>query len=232
MPAKEDSLRDLPQQPFDLAVVVTGGDAPGPEVLGHLPSAQRIVVIGADSGVDHARALGLEVDIAVGDFDSIDPKVLGSIEGTDVEIRRHPVDKDATDLELAIEVARDLGVTRLVVIGGHGGRLDHLLGNAMLLADSRYAGLQIVALMGTAIVTVVHPGSWIELSGDPDTHVSLLAVHGPAHDVHLEGLRWPLAGESLAPGATLGISNRFVGSTARIRLGAGTVLVIQPGGAP
>lgn len=219
-----------PQPPFDLAVIVTGGDAPGPEVLDRLPDAGRIVVIGADSGVGHALSLGLVVDIAVGDFDSIDPEVLARIEHDGVDIRRHAVDKDATDLELALDVALGLGVERIVLVGGHGGRLDHLLGNAMVLADVRYAGVRLQALMGSAVVTVVHPGMDIELAGAAEDHVSVLAVHGPAHGVHLDGLVWSLEGATLAAGSTLGVSNRFLGPTARIRIGSGVVLVIQPGG--
>ncbi len=218
------------QPPFDLAILVTGGDAPDPEVLDRVPKSDRVVVIGADSGAGHALSLGLVVDIAVGDFDSIDTAVLDALERDGVDIRRHSVDKDATDLELALDVAIGLGVEQILLLGGHGGRLDHLLGNAMVLADARYCGVRLSALMGSAVVTVVHPGMEIELTGVAEDYVSVLAVHGPAHGVHLEGLLWSLDGATLAAGTTLGISNRFLGTTARIRIGSGTVLVIQPGG--
>jgi len=230
MPAKEDSLSTHSQSPIDLAIVVTGGDAPTPDVLKRLPASENFVVIGADSGVGHALSLGLVVDIAVGDFDSIDPELLTEIERGGVDVRRHPVDKDATDLELALDVALGLGVERVVVIGGHGGRLDHLLGNAMVLAHARYAGVRLSALMGSALVTVVHPGTVHELVGVPGDDISILAVHGPAHEVHIDGLQWSLTGATLKPGSTLGVSNRFVDPTARVSVGSGTLLIIQPGG--
>ena len=211
------------------AVIVTGGDAPAPESLAHLPGAGPMVVIGADSGVGYARALGLGVDIAVGDFDSIDPHVLESIEGEGIDIRRHPVDKDATDLELALEVALELGVSEILLIGGHGGRLDHLLGNAMVLASDRYASVAVRAVMGDAIVTIVRPGREFELQGTAGEYVSVIAVHGHAEDVHLVGLEWPLSGAALRSGSTLGISNRFIDTVARVRVGSGTLLIIQPG---
>lgn len=214
------------------AVVVTGGDAPASQSTDLLPADGTFVVIGADSGVAHALRLGLSVDIAVGDFDSIDAEVLASIELAGVDIRRHPVDKDATDLELALDVALGLGVSEILLIGGHGGRLDHLLGNAMVLASERYAAVSMRAVMGDAIVTVARPGAEIELHGTPGEHLSVLAVHGEATDVHLAGLEWPLAGAVLRPGSSLGISNRFIGSTARVRVGSGTLLIIQPGVTP
>ena len=122
-----------------LAIVVTGGDPPDPdlvEALG-LPVDGRVVVA-ADSGVAHALALGLVVDVAVGDFDSLDPGTLAAVEAAGTRVERHPVAKDATDLELALDVAIGLGVERVVVLGGHGGRLDHFLANALVLAAPQY----------------------------------------------------------------------------------------------
>ena len=58
-------------------------------------------------------------------------------------MQRHPVAKDATDLELALDAALAMGPADVTVVGGHGGRLDHFLGNALLLAAERYAPLAI-----------------------------------------------------------------------------------------
>ena len=213
----------------ELALVITGGDAPRSDSLDRLalPARDRILVIGADSGVHHAHALGLKVDIAVGDFDSIDPEVLDSLRGC--EIRRHPVDKDATDLELALDTALESGAERAVVIGGHGGRLDHLLGNAFVIAARRYEPLALRAIMGDALVAVVHPGRDLELAGEPGANITVLAMHGAATGVDIEGLVWPLNDAVVHPGSTLGLSNRFLTTSALIRVRTGTLLVIYPG---
>jgi len=214
---------------FELALIVTGGDPPRADSLDRLalPARDLILVIGADSGVQHAHALGLTVDIAVGDFDSIDPEVLRSLGGC--EIRRHPVDKDATDLELALDTALESGADRAIVIGGHGGRLDHLLGNAFVIAARRYEPLALRAVMGDALVAVVHPGVELELTGEPGANITVLAVHGAATGVDIEGLAWPLQDATLHPGSTLGLSNRFLTAKALIRVRTGTLLVIYPG---
>ena len=224
-----DAAAQQSSRAFAVAIIVTGGDAPRDDSLTRvpLPDRDQLLVIGADSGVEHARALGLEVDIAVGDFDSIDPEVLASLRNC--EIRRHPADKDATDLELALDIALESGARRGIVIGGHGGRLDHLLGNAFVIASHRYADLSPRAIMGDALVTVVHPGAPVELIGEPGEQLTVLAVHGPATGVHIDGLAWPLQDATLHPGSTLGLSNRFLTSTARIRVGSGSLLVISPG---
>ena len=93
------------------------------------------LVIAADVGLAEANRLGVAVDLLVGDLDSVDPVDLEAFEGAGGEVRRHPEDKDATDLELAITDAIVAGAGRLVVVGGDRGRLDHLLANAVLLAS-------------------------------------------------------------------------------------------------
>jgi len=206
-------------------VVVTGGDPVSVDQRRHVPDGA--LVIAADSGIEHAHALGLRVDVAVGDFDSVDPDALRRVEADGAVIERHPEAKDATDLELALDAALVRGAERVVVFGGHGGRLDHLLGNALVLARSAYAGPEVVAHIGGATVTVVRGAT--DVVGEVGETVSLLAVHGPAHGVTTRGLLYPLTGEDLHPGSTRGVSNELVSSPAQVSLEAGTLLVVQPG---
>jgi thiamine pyrophosphokinase len=59
--------------------------------------------------------------------------------------------------------------------------------------------------------------------------VSLLAVDGPAEGVRTDGLAFPLAGETLQPGSSRGVSNVFLGESARVSLEQGVLLVVRPG---
>ncbi len=202
--------------------MVAGGLPPEPSAVGLVRAGAYVVA--ADSGVDHALALGLRIDCAVGDFDSISPAGLAAIETAGVRIERHPAAKDAVDLELALDLAVQSGAARLAVIGGAGGRLDHLLGTLILLAEPAYAAVEITARLGTALVTVIRNRR--TLTGDVGELVSLLPMHGPARRVQTTGLRWPLD-RDLEPAR--GISNEFTEPTATVRIGGGVVLAIQPG---
>jgi thiamine pyrophosphokinase len=211
-----------------LAIVVTGGDAldrRAVEAL-HLPAAPRVVVA-ADSGVVHALAVGLEVDVAVGDFDSLAPDVLDAVEAAGTRVERHPTAKDATDLELALDVAVALGVARVVVLGGHGGRLDHFLANVLVLASARYAEVEIEALVGESLVSVVRPGPGVRLGGRAGQLVTILPVHGPAEGVRTDGLRFPLHGEALPAGTSRGVSNEMLADAAHVSLTGGVALVVR-----
>lgn len=206
-------------------VVVTGGDPVRPSDRAHAPGGA--LVIAADSGIHSAHALGLRVDVAIGDFDSADPTAIAQAEADGASIERHPAAKDATDLELALDAALERQPQRIVVLGGHGGRVDHLLANAALLTADRYAGVEVVAHMGGATLTVVRAAT--ALRGERGELVSLLALHRPARDVRTEGLLYPLRGEDLLPGSTRGVSNELVASEASVSLSDGVLLVVQPG---
>jgi thiamine pyrophosphokinase len=186
------------------------------------------LVVAADGGAELGFARGVHVDVAVGDFDSISPEGLAALEGLGTRIERHPREKDATDLELALAVARDIRARRVIVIGGGGGRLDHLFGQLLLLGAEAYGEMEIDAQFGSATVHVVR-GERV-LTGVPGEVVSLFALHGPAHGIVTEGLVYPLQGETLAPGSTRGVSNVFAEPEARIVVGSGVVMVVRPSG--
>ena len=91
-------------------IVIGGGEAPDVAVVALVPAP--ICVIAADSGVDHARTLGLAPDVVVGDLDSVSADGLAWADALGADIQRHPADKDATDLELALDVAELAAVAR------------------------------------------------------------------------------------------------------------------------
>ena len=206
------------------ALVFAGGDPPGADDVAASPPAD--LVIAADSGLGHARALGVPVDLVVGDLDSVDPATLEAAIADGVAVERHPAAKDATDLELALDAAVDRGATEVRVVGVGGGRLDHFLGNVLLLASPRYAHVRVDAHVGDAFVTVVHER--VELTGTPGGLCSLLPLGGAAMGVLTDGLRYPLQRETLPPGTTRGVSNEFLDTHATVSLESGVLLAVVP----
>ena len=209
------------------AIVVLGGVAPAP---GFLTDAEAgAFVVAADSGAAHALALGLVPDVVVGDLDSIDPDLLARLERDGARIERHRVDKDETDLELAIDVAVREGVEAVLVVGSHGGRVDHSAATLMVLTAPERSGVRMSALLDGAQLSVVHGGSVLALDGAPGDVVTLLAMHGDAHGVRTTGLEYPLHGETLSAGRARGVSNVQLDAHATVSVAEGTVLVIRPG---
>jgi thiamine pyrophosphokinase len=218
MPAEEGVSEEV-------VVVVSGGEPPDPRAASAAPLGAPVVA--ADKGLEHALSLGLEVTLAVGDFDSASPEAVAVAERADVRVERHPEEKDATDLELALDAAAAMEPRRILVLAGEGGRLDHQLSTLLLLGSERYAGPQLDALVGHAWVHVVRVARTLE--GTPGELVSLLAVGGPAKGVTTTGLRYPLRGETLRAGTSRGISNVFAADSAHVALEEGVLLAIRPG---
>ena len=106
------------------------GKGPGRGQLEEVLRAAALV-IAADSGFDLALRLGILPDLLVGDLDSVaaSPELAAF---PPERIRRYPADKDETDAELGLSLFAERGIRSIVLAGGGGGRLDHLLAVAAL----------------------------------------------------------------------------------------------------
>ncbi len=123
-------------------LLFANGDLPDPEAARARVRPDDYILC-ADGGAHHALALGLTPDRVIGDLDSLDPALLARLQAQGVSFEQHPVDKDATDLELALEAARQLGAEEVLLLGALGGRLDQQLANLALLASPAFAGLRL-----------------------------------------------------------------------------------------
>jgi thiamine pyrophosphokinase len=186
-------------------------------------------VIAADSGLDHALALGLRVDALIGDLDSVSDAGRRHAERSGMVIHHYPPDKDATDTELAIELAISMGCDPVIGVTGGGERLDHALGALLAFASPEHARVRVQVHWDAQHLVVVHGPGRVELG--TVVHgaiVSLLPVHGGAVDVTTTGLAYPLDHEALPAGTSRGISNLGIGAPAAVAIGLGTLLVISP----
>ncbi len=209
-----------------VAVVIAGGLCPTRNQLDWaMGRAGAARIIAADSGADHARELGLTVDVAVGDFDSVSDATQAWLHKSRTRLDVHPETKDTSDLELALELAAGMAPDRIVALGLSGGRTDHEFINLIVLASDRWAANNVLGITGETLVTVVR--SKYTAIGEPGAVLSMVAVAGPAR-ITTEGLLFGLENEQLAPTSSRGLSNAFKGSDATITVTEGTVLVFQP----
>jgi thiamine pyrophosphokinase len=216
MPAEEDALQT------ETVVVVAAGEGPQ---LASLPD--DALVIAADGGLDRARSLGLAASLVVGDLDSVDGASLAAAGEAGVAVIRHPEEKDATDLELALAEAVARDPARVVLVASAGGRLDHLTALLLALGADQLRHVLVDAHVGGALAHVVRGER--TLRGTVGELITLLPLHGPAEGVTTGGLRYPLRGETLEPGSSRGVSNVFEAAEARITVERGILLAVRPG---
>jgi thiamine pyrophosphokinase len=206
---------------MDTILIFAGGDLPDDGIADELPAAD--LVVAADSGYDAAVHLGFRVDVLVGDLDSIAAAPIPD----HVIVERHPVDKDQTDLDLALELATRDDPSRVVIIGGIGGRFDHETATVGLLCSTRWSlidELDWVSSRGRA--HVVHRRR--VLHGDVGATVSLIPIGGTVSGLTTNGLRWDLDGDTFEAGTTRGVSNVLRAPVADIRIDSGCLLVVFP----
>ena len=207
------------------AVVIASGDlAPGD--LRHVDGAD--LVVAADGGVDALARAGCRVDRLVGDLDSADPALVERLAAQGTVVERHPVDKEASDAELAVRAALGAGADRVVLLGALGGqRLDHELANVLLLADPALAAGELRLIRGGTTIRAVRDGGSLAIEAGPGALVTLLPVGDDADGVTARGLRWTLEAATLRIGRSRGLSNEVAEAGASVRVERGTLLVVE-----
>ena len=205
------------------AVVLLGGNTADVGSLGVLPT--NTVVVAADSGVELARQLGLDVHAVVGDMDSISPTALAALDALGTEIVRHPIDKNESDAELALRYAIARGAQRVVLVGGGGGRLDHQLALFAVMFINELRGVHVEARLAGSRAYAVHDGATVDIECTKGDVIGLLPFGGDAHGVTTSGLQWALSDESLIVTASRGISNRAIATHVTIAVTKGRLIV-------
>ena len=201
-----------------LIVIVAGGELPRPERLKRA-AEKAALVIAADGGFLRAQAAGIPVHVLVGDLDSLPETPLppGPM------VVQHPVEKDATDLELALDYAVALSPEELHLFGALGGRLDHMLANLNLL--ERY-DVPITIHHGRETLHAVS-GKLVLEDARVGDRVSLIPLSSKVTGVRTQGLRWRLDGGTLRRASSRGISNEVTSLPCMVSMKGGRLLVIH-----
>ncbi len=212
------------------AIVLANGDIGDAALMrARLAGWEDALVIGADAGSHYASLLGLRLDVAIGDFDSLGAEGRAALEAQGVRTEAAPVEKDETDLELALLYAAGWGAIQIVILGATGGRIDMNLANMLLLAHPELADIRVELWHGRQTAWLIRPPGG-EVHGQAGDTVSLIAIGGRAADMRTDNFIYPLHGETLPFGPARGVSNIMTARTARIMFSEGLVLAVHTPG--
>lgn len=206
------------------AVIFVNGDLVDPIAVRAMLRPDDILVA-ADGGLRHIDALGLQPHRLVGDLDSLEPGRLAELEAAGVRIDRYPVEKDESDLELALTSLAAEGCQEIRVVAALGGRLDQTLANIYLLDLPGLETIDVHLDDGREEILIIRDSAVV--SGTPGDTLSLLAMDGCTKGIVTRGLKYPLTNESLCPNRTRGISNVMETDQAEITLRTGRLLCIH-----
>ena len=177
------------------------------------------LVIAADGGFAALEGLGRSPDLVVGDFDSLGHRP------DHPHVVALPVEKDDTDMMLAIKRGLERGETLFHLYGGMGGqRTDHTVANLqalLYLADHGAEGW----LHGRGERwTAIRDGS-IVFPARPEGILSVFCVGPDAEGVTIRGAQYPLEGATLTASVPLGVSNHFIGQDIMVEVTHGSLLM-------
>lgn len=199
------------------AILIVGGEAPA-SLPWKVEEMRDMRVVAADSGWDTAVKLGLPVTMLVGDMDSVNTRDFPSA----VEVRRFPSDKDDSDTALALKIiTRELQAASWLLVGGGGGRLDHLMDIFSLFrtygppAQWFTAHEKLTLVTASMDIQVLHQGAT----------VSIIPVWGDARSVvTTHGLKWEVRDYPIEAG-NISLSNICVGNVFHVEVTGDPVFV-------
>jgi len=206
------------------AVIFANGKAGDYGILSTILRAGD-TLIAADGGAKHLRKMGLVPEVLIGDLDSMPLREVSRLETLGTKVIRFLVEKNETDLELALDYALDQKHSEILILAPFGGRLDQTLGNISLLLRPDLKGIDIRMDDGHEAIILIRDQATLE--GTPGDTISLLPFGGDVKGVTIEGLYYPLTGETLFLQETRGISNRMITKTVKIRVMDGLLLCIH-----
>lgn len=177
-------------------------------------------VIAADAGYRACLAAGIEPDLLLGDFDSMEqPEDFANV-------HRSPVEKDDTDTMLAVKTALERGCDEVYLYGGTGGkRLDHTLANLQTLLYLRRRGARGWLYDDDFVWTVIEDERLTIRKGVEWGLFSAFCLGDRAEGIDLTGFQYPLKDATLTPEFPLGVSNHILESEAVITVKKGALAI-------
>lgn len=209
-------------------VIVSGGSIDDSFAVQKIENIKPDYVIGVDSGLNFLYRNQVVPTHIVGDFDSVSPEVIAYYKSrADIPIREFNPVKDATDTEIAVRLAAELGVKELWLLGATGTRLDHVMANIQILKIAFDYGIKAYLLDEYNRISLwdkeIHL-RWAERFGK---YFSLFSFGGEVEDVSIEGAKYPLSHYRMSPYESRCVSNEYQDEEVVITFPKGLIVLME-----
>ncbi len=178
-------------------------------------------IIAVDSGIDHLLNLSLDPNTLIGDLDSISKKSLDEVKKNGVKILAFNSNKDQTDFELALNYLEEAEKSKVYIIGGESGEIDHLI-SIFLLIPSKSFFENIIWLYGDKRIIFRQK---IELNIKKLTKFSIIPL-SDLTNLSIDGAEWNLDNKDIQFGETLTLRNNTNEEQLNIRCDKGVFALI------
>ncbi len=206
--------------------IVAGGPK---ELLANLLAFQHQIDfwIGADLGAKYLLDAGIDIHMAVGDFDSVSVHDKELIKATTPRFVLYPTEKDETDLELAIRLALEQEPDSIQLFGVTGGRLDHELANIHLLYRLMKRNVFGEIVDHQNQLSLYKSGKYHIKNVHPGQYISFIPFSQMVKNLTLKGFYYPLDKITIEWGSTLCISNQIIDEQGTFSFTDGILIMIK-----
>jgi thiamine pyrophosphokinase len=173
-----------------LGIVFSGGESPPTEIIKKAVGKKCAFVVAADSGLDAAEKCGIEPDCIIGDMDSVEISRLDAYPPE--RVIRYDCDKDYTDTELALEKVFEKGCDEVWIIGGGGGRYDHLFAVRSLFEREVFPTRWITENNDIRCIDAKSDKNEFSTNLERGCQVSVFPIGEGSWEAKSKGLKWPL----------------------------------------
>ncbi len=207
-------------------LIITGGKINKNFAKKYLKSNKYDIIIAVDKGLETIDYLKLEPQYILGDFDSVNTKILEKYKTQNIKIIKLNPEKDLTDTHSAIDLALEIKSTEITILGAIGTRLDHTMANIHILKQ---------ALDKNIKAKIVNEKNEIELidkeiiikKDDNYKYVSIIPLTTNVTGITIEGMKYIINDYTLSIGDSLGVSNEQIDKEAKISIKTGILVVIK-----
>ena len=195
----------------------------------HSKDSKELQLIAADKGLEFFITAGITPDLIVGDFDSLSSEGKAYMEKLpQTSISRLKPEKDDSDTQSAVNLAISQGAKDILILGGTGTRLDHVMANLGLLLSGKERGVNIRLADVNNFITLVDNGTVLHKDRQYGKYVSFFSVGGDVTGLTLEGFKYPLHDHHLRFAQSgLTVSNEIKEQEARITFSGGNLLMLM-----
>ncbi len=183
-------------------------------------------IICADGGAKYAVENNIIPDVIIGDLDSLDEEIVRLCKKKSITINKYPTRKDKTDLELAVDYAVHNGSSEIVIMGAIGSRMDHTLGNILILHNLLKKNVKAKIVNNNNDISIATATDNVLVNKGNYKYLSIIPLFGGAVLTSC-GLEYEVNNTNFEFGSTLGISNSIVKQDATLHIKKGTCIVIK-----
>lgn len=209
-------------------MIISGGAVDDKFVLQMLHEIQAEYVIGVDSGLEFLYRNQVMPTHIVGDFDSVRAEIVDYYQKeTSVPIRRFRPEKDASDTEIALRLAVELGVENLWILGGTGTRLDHVMANIQILKIAHDLGIKAYLIDPCNRISLAEKEVKLDKQNGFGDYFSVFPFGGVVEDISIKGAKYPLSHYRLCPNSSMCVSNEMQDDEVKITFPEGMIILME-----